>query len=191
MKPKFALLCAGLFAIASPATMAQRLVRDFQITKINREFVTAPVLAYAGGEAAPRGQGGRWLQVETEFALASAFTDELTVRYYILFNGNMFTGEVTHVNVPGGRERRSVIYMPPHVLERYGGNRPLTLNSVPNVAVQIVQQGVVKDELSLARAPAQWYAAVTPISGLLLNKNETPFAPLYWDRYEQIKMPGR
>src|ERR1043166_264967 len=191
MKPKFALLCAGLFAIASPATMAQRLVRDFQITKINREFVTTPVLAYAGGEAAPRGQGGRWLQVETEFALASAFTDELTVRYYILFNGNMFTGEVTHVNVPGGRERRSVIYMPPHVLERYGGNRPLTLNSVPNVAVQIVQQGGGKDELSLARAPPQWYAAVTPISGLLLNKNETPFAPLYWDRYEQIKMPGR
>ena len=171
--------------------MAQRLVRDFQITKINREFVTTPVLAYAGGEAAPRGQGGRWLQVETEFALTPAFTDELSVRYYILFNGNMFTGEVTHVNVPGGRERRSVIYMPPHVLERYGGNRPLTLNSVPNVAVQIVQQGVVKDELSLARAPAQWYAAVTPISGLLLNKNETPFAPLYWDRYEQIKMPGR
>jgi hypothetical protein len=191
MKPTFALLCAGLLAMASPATMAQRLVRDFQITKINREFVTTPVLAYAGGEAAPRGQGGRWLQVEAEFALAPAFTDELTVRYYILFNGNIFTGEVTHVNVPGGRERRSVIYMPPHVLERYAGNRPLTLNSVPNVAVQIVQQGVVKDELSLARAAAQWYATVTPISGLLLNKNETPFAPLYWDRYEQIKMPGR
>jgi hypothetical protein len=191
MKPKFALLCAGLFAIASPVAMAQRLVRDFQITKINREFVTTPVLAYAGGEAAPRGQGGRWLQVEAEFALASAFTDELTVRYYILFNGNIFTGEVTHVNVPGGRERRSVIYMPPHVLERYAGNRPLTLNSVPNIAVQIVQQGVVKDELSFARAAAQWYASAAPISGLLLNKNETPFAPLYWDRYEQIKMTGR
>ena len=129
--------------------------------------------------------------MEAEFAAAPAFTDELTVRYYILFNGNMFTGEVTHVNVPGGRERRSVIYMPPHVLDRYAGTRPLTPNSVSNVAVQIVQQGVVKDELSLARAAAQWYAAVTPISGLLLNKNETPFAPLYWDRYEQIKTPGR
>jgi hypothetical protein len=190
MKPKFALLCAAMFVIASPVAMAQRLVRDFQITKISRNFVTTPVFAYAGGEAAPRGQGGRWLQVEVEFA-AAAFTDELTVRYYILFNGNMFTGEVTHLNVPGGRERRSVIYMPPHVLERYAGTRPLTPNSVSNVAVQIVEQGAVKDELSLNRAAAQWYAALTPISGLLLNKNETPFAPLYWDRYEQIKMPGR
>jgi len=29
------------------------------------------------------------------------------------------------------------------------------------------------------------------ISGFVLNKNETPFAPLYWDRYEQIKVSGR
>jgi hypothetical protein len=26
-----------------------------------------------------------------------------------------------------------------------------------------------------------------PITGFVLNKNETPFAPLYWDRYPQIK----
>jgi hypothetical protein len=25
------------------------------------------------------------------------------------------------------------------------------------------------------------------IAGFVLNKNETPFAQLYWDRYEQIK----
>jgi hypothetical protein len=26
-----------------------------------------------------------------------------------------------------------------------------------------------------------------PGAGLVLNKDETPFAPLFWDRYEQIK----
>jgi len=57
--------------------------------------------------------------------------------------------------------------------------------------VQIVQQGAVKNELSLARAPAQWFATLPQISGFVLNKNETPFAPLYWDRYEQIKAFGR
>jgi hypothetical protein len=41
--------------------------------------------------------------------------------------------------------------------------------------------------LSLTRAAAQWYKAIPALSGLVLNKNETPFAPLYWDRYEQIK----
>ena len=33
-------------------------------------------------------------------------------------------------------------------------------------------------------------ATLQQVPGLLLNKNETPFAPLYWDRYEQIKPPG-
>lgn len=28
------------------------------------------------------------------------------------------------------------------------------------------------------------------IAGFVLNKNETPFAPLYRDRYAQIKTPG-
>jgi len=32
------------------------------------------------------------------------------------------------------------------------------------------------------------FAALPPISGFVLNKKETPFAPLYWDRYAQIKM---
>ncbi|MFN2541925.1 MAG: Amuc_1102 family pilus-like protein [Chthoniobacterales bacterium] len=192
MKTKSRLFFALMFLLLPGVATAQvRLVKAFQITKISRDFVTTPVLAYAGGEAAPKGQPGRWLQVEVEFAAAPAFTDQVTVKYYVLFNGNLFTGEVTHVNVPAGRERRSVIYMPPHVLERYAGNRPLNPNTVQNVAVQIVQDGDVRDELSVARAVAQWYGALSPISGLLLNKNETPFAPLYWDRYEQIKTSGR
>jgi hypothetical protein len=55
------------------------------------------------------------------------------------------------------------------------------------LAVQIIQSGAVKDELSLVRAPGQWFAALPPISGFILNKNETPFAPINWDRYAQIK----
>jgi len=45
----------------------------------------------------------------------------------------------------------------------------------------------VKDEISLVRARPQWFAALPALSGFILNKNETPFAPLFWGRYEQIK----
>ena len=103
----------------------------------------------------------------------------------------MLTGEVTHMNVPAGRENRSVMYVPPKVLLRFNGNRAVTLSSVANIAVQIVQQGTVKSELSLERAPANWFGTLPQANGLLLNKNETPFAPLYWDRYEQIKATTR
>jgi len=157
--------------------------REFQITKIIKEFIPSPDY----GIGPYRGAGNeRWLEVEAEFNAAPEWTDELTLKYYILFNGRLLTGEVTHINIPSGLNR-SVMFVLPAALARYAGNRPLLPNTIQNVAIQIVQGGAVKDELSVARAPGQWFAALPPISGFVLNKNETPFAPLYWDRYAQIK----
>jgi hypothetical protein len=105
----------------------------------------------------------------------------------MLINGKLLTGEVTHVNIPAARENRSVMYVTPKTLQRLLLGRPLTNNALQNVAVRLTQQGALKSELSLNRAPAQWYATIPEVTGLVLNKNETPFAPLYWDRYCQIK----
>ena len=79
------------------------------------------------------------------------------------------------------------MYVSPRALARFVGNRGLTPNAIENVAIQIAQRGSIKDEMSLSRAPAQWFAGLPALPGFILNKNETPFAPLYWDRYEQIK----
>ena len=157
--------------------------REFQITKITKNLIPTP--DYGPGQYRATANE-RWLEVEVEFNAAPEWTDELTLKYYILFNGRLLTGEVTHVNISGGLNR-SVMYALPMALARFAGNRPLLPNIFQNIAVQIVQGGAVKDELSLVRAPAQWFAALPPITGFVLNKNETPFAPLYWDRYAQIK----
>jgi hypothetical protein len=153
--------------------------------------VSTPQFTYTGAQQYPTNQRDRWLEVEVEFSAAPAFTDELTFKYFILLNGKLLTGEVTHTNVAAGRENRSVMYVSPRTLARFMGNRAMTETAVQNIAVQIVQQGAVKGELSLARTAPQWYAAMPAVSGFVLNKNETPFAPLYWDRYEQIKSSGR
>ena len=176
----------ALIFLALPlTTQAQVRVggREFQITKITKNLIATPdygIGQYLGPS------NGRWLEVEVEFMSAPEWTGELTLKYYILFNGRLLTGEVTHINISSGLNR-SVMYVLPVALGRFAGNRPLLPNIFQNVAVQIVQGGTVKDELSLARAPAQWFAALPPIPGFVLNKNETPFAPLYWDRYPQIK----
>jgi hypothetical protein len=73
------------------------------------------------------------------------------------------------------------------VLSRFANKRAITETLCQNVAVQIVQGGVVKAEAYLNRAQPQWFEALPQVSGLVLNKDQTPFAPLYWDRYEQIK----
>ena len=164
---------------------------EFQVTKISREFITAPEFNYAGAQQHRGDDRERWLEVEVEFAAVPEFTNELTFKYFILLNGRLLTGEVTHVNVPAGRENRSVMYVAPRTLSRVMGNKPVTANAVQNIAVQIVQQGTVKHELSLQRAAANWYTTMPQVAGFVLNKNETPFAPLYWSRYEQIKAAGR
>jgi hypothetical protein len=160
----------------------------FRITKITKSLITAPQFNYAGAERYAANQRDHWLQVEVEFTALPQFTDELTFKYYILFNGTLLSGDVTHVNIPAGRENRSVMYVPPRALERFANNRPITESLCQNVAVQIVQQGAVKTEASLARAQPGWFASLQAAApGFVLDKNQTPFAPLYWDRYEQIK----
>ena len=159
----------------------------FQLTRVTKNLITAPEFSYGGAEQFRAGERRLWLEVEAEFVALPEFTDELTFKYFILFNGKLLTGEVTHVNISAGRENHSVMYVPPVVLARFNNNRPLAPNAVQNVAVQIVQRGTIKSELSLMRAAPQWYNAVQGIAGFVLNKNETPFAPLYWERYPQIK----
>ena len=181
------LTMAALFCGVQLASAQTRPGADFQITKINRNLVSTPQFNYTGAQQYPANQRDRWLEVEVEFSAAPAFTDELTFKYFILLNGKLLTGEVTHTNIAAGRENRSVMYVSPRTLARFMGNRAITENAVQNIAVQIVQQGAIKGELSLARTPPQWYAAMPQVSGFVLNKNETPFAPLYWERYEQIK----
>jgi hypothetical protein len=190
MKTQSLLLFAAALLVP-PDILAQARGGDFQINKITKNLITNPQYTYNGAEQYQANQRDRWLEVEVEFAAVPEFTDELTFKYFILINGKLLTGEVTHANVMAGRDNRSVMYVPPDALLRVLNNRAVTTTSVQNITVQIVQQGAVKDELNLVRAAAQWYTTIPALTGFVLNKNETPFAPLYWDRYERIKMPSR
>jgi hypothetical protein len=190
MKTQSLLLFAAVLLVPLDLR-AQARGSDFQITKITKNLITNPQYTYNGAEQYQANQRDRWLEVEVQFAAAPEFTDELMFKYFILINGKLLTGEVTHANIMAGRENRSVMYVPPDALLRVLNNRPVASTSVQNIAVQIVQQGTVKDEFNLVRAAAQWYTTIPALSGFVLNKNETPFAPLYWDRYERIKIPSR
>jgi len=161
--------------------------RDFQLLRIAPNFISSPQFTYTGAQQYVADLRERWLEVEVTLAAAPEFSDELTVKYFILFNGKLLTGEVTHTNIPAGRENRSVIYVTPKTLQRLMLGRTVTNAALQNITVQLLQQRGIKDEMTLTRAPAQWYAAMPQTAGLTLNKNETPFAPLYWDRYLQIK----
>ena len=79
------------------------------------------------------------------------------------------------------------MYVSPRSLEKLTGGRPLTGSSIENVWVDVSRQG----QSLTNNQPAAFRPGPVPnlprISGLVLNKDETPFAPLYYDRYEAIK----
>jgi hypothetical protein len=184
---KTGFFAVALILVAQVAAAQTRPAPEFQLTKITKNLITTPQFAFTGAQQYPTNERDRWLEVEVEFTATPEFTDELTFKYFILLNGRLLTGEVTHISVAAGRENRSVMYVSPRALTRFMGKGAITPNAIQNIAVQIVQQGAIKDEMSLTRAAPQWYASLPRVSGFVLNKNETPFAPLYWDRYEQIK----
>ena len=188
MHRKIALTILG-FALASPL-LAQNRAADFRLTKIERDLILSPQYNYSGAERKNESRE-RWLRIDVQFSSVSDYTDELTFKYYVAINGKVLSGEVTHVNILAGREHWSVMYLPPHALAQSLQGRPASTSLMENIAVQLVQKGEVKDELSLARAKPQWFADFPAVTGLLLRKDETPFAPLFSDFYEQIKPAAR
>jgi hypothetical protein len=56
----------------------------------------------------------------------------------------------------------------------------------------LVAKGQVLDTKSFkAQGATQWWQTQQQVPGKVLNKNQTPFGPLLWDRYEQIKIPNQ
>jgi hypothetical protein len=181
---------------------AQQTNTEFQISKITPDLATTPDYTFSLGPKGKRVQKNKdWLEVEVAFdwqprSAKPEFLDELTFNYYILLNnkdrenpkGTLLTGSVTHVAIPQGKGMNSVMYISPRTLERFfGGKIPSTANAaVEDVGVTITKQGQLVAEGSW-KGRGQWWSNYQQVSGYVLNKSETPFAPLVWDYYEAIK----
>jgi len=196
------MLCCTTASIAQTAS-------EVTISKIDPQLVTAPAISYTGAPSKlvpPR----KWAEIETTFAWQPAnpgekYTDDLTVNYYVLLNnkgaqypqGALLTGQTTLASVPaksldpGNAQLKTVIYISPRSLERlFGGKAPTDMNSaVTDIGVTFSKQGQVIFQKSLKSASGAWWPQYQQTPGLLMNKADTPFAPLNWDYYEGTKKP--
>jgi hypothetical protein len=176
---------------------------DYKITKIAPAVIRTPIYQFQGDQRRTS-QSEQWLEVEVEFnAKQPEWTDELTLKYYILLadgaTQKLLIGEVTHINVPSTKANPratslySVMYVPPRNLQKLLslGGRSLTTSAIVNIGIEVLKQGQLVAQESWKPARGPWWQTMQQISGQVLNKNETPFAPLYWDRYEAIKAQTR
>ncbi|MGB8170625.1 MAG: Amuc_1102 family pilus-like protein [Chthoniobacteraceae bacterium] len=179
------LLSACALTVTAIAASAQTPVGpgSVKLGKVQPEVVKTPEYNITGGPQ-KRSKIGQWLEVEVEFETKPEDIDELTFKYTILMEKKLLDGEVTHIAIPKGRDHYSVIYVSPRAIEKLTGGKPLTGGSIENVWVEVSKQGQILDK-------ASFRPGVPPnlphLAGLVLNKDETPFAPLFYDRYEAIK----
>jgi len=157
---------------------------DVKIDKITPSLVKTPEYNITGGQA-KRFKTAEWLEVEVEFTTIPEIIDELTFNYKIMINRQLLVGDVTHIEIPKGREHYSVAYVAPRGLESVNkGKSTFNMAAVEGIWIEVSKQGqvIAKDQTAKIALPN-----LPTVQGRVLSKSQTPFALLYWDRYEALK----
>jgi hypothetical protein len=143
-----------------------------------------------------------WLEVETEFDSIQEFP-ELTFKYSLILTGKngvppkLLEGEVVHVDVAPGRERHSVMYIAPKTLNRLSDNKMFSVNNIYGIYVEISSGGqIIAFGQKSAKGTYENFvksrdALTDKVTDAFLNKNQTPFAPLFFDYHEAVKPSAR
>ena len=188
---KFTLHAIVLLACALPCFAQQ--ANDIVIKKVEVDFPPTP--EFATNIPALRAPVQKWVKMETVFDSAADFTDELAFTYYVLFGEpgreRVLVGNVTNVSIVKGRDLHTVMYISPKSIQKLLGRKPVSSN------VPILQVSVVASKPGTALpisvqhykpgAQGEWWTNGKQEEGYIVNKSETPFAPLFWDYYEAIK----
>lgn len=136
----------------------------------------------------PQAQAKDWARIAVQYETDVEWSDELEFRYMVLVKNpktsayTMFSATVNYIDIPKGKRHTSTVFLRPNTLDRYG--------AVEWAGVKIYLKG--KDApVAATQMPESdlrpWTATVTIIPGVLLNRDQTPFALVAIDNYETIK----
>jgi hypothetical protein len=193
---KISLLAFAIFTLAAQGAPASAQVatvvtsRNVKIEKILPAVVGTPEFQISNTPP-KRSPLQKWLEIEVEFAVEGVdLIDELTFKFDVKMNGKLYPGEITHVNIPKGRDRYTVMYISPRNLERITEGKVLNAAMIEDIWITISKQGQALAISSLKKKlPA--VPNLPQFPGLLTPKSETPFSVLWTDRYEAVKLPTR
>lgn len=163
----------------------------------------SPEFMLSGGGRQKPFKSKNWLEIETKINIGGGAAskgkvcERLTVKWYVAVKnpdkaGTMLllTKDVEHVNIPYDEEVYCSVYLSPVSIKRITGSDRPGKSSVEYVGYEVLVNGVkVLEETSKGRV-GWWNAASDKISRNesvpLLNKAETPFRAMWWDRYAEV-----
>jgi hypothetical protein len=168
-------------------------------------FDELPSPQFSGGGKEKSFKPKNWLEIEVKLkvslapAPASKTCDRITVKWYLAVKnpdkiGTMllFTKDVDYVNIPLDEEVYCSVYLSPASLKRLTGTDRGGKNAVDYVGYEIMVNGEKKAEDS-SKGKAGWWSVesdkISRSSAVpLLNKMETPFSNMWWDRYAEVSV---
>jgi hypothetical protein len=188
----FAFAALSIAAVGAPALVPVPITaKNVRIEKILPAVVGTPEFQISNTPP-KRSQLQKWLEIEVEFAVEGVeLIDELTFKFDVKMNGKLYPGEITHVNIPKGKDRYTVMYISPRNLERITDGKPLNAGMIENIWITISKQGQALAISSLKEKNIKVVPNLPQFPGLLTPKSETPFSVLWSDRYEAVKLPTR
>lgn len=145
-----------------------------------------------------------WLEVEAGIKLPAAnaeqkkagFINQVTVKWYVAVKNPEGKGviklakTINHINVPIDEEIFSSVYMSPSALKRLTGSDKASKGAVEAVGIEVLVDGEKVAQQAVKQKEGWWNAGSLSDQSdkfPLLNKDETPFAMLWYDRYAEIQ----
>ena len=190
------------FAPAAPA----QTVKKIEASDPTFEDLQSPSVAGNTGKKSWKPKD--WLEVEVKVKLEpgrsaprDGHVDRLTVRWYVAVENKidkagqkyfLMEKEVTHVNVPLDEDFYLSCYLSPATIKRLTGSERAGKNSITAVGGEITVVGASAHArfTSQGSVSKPWWQSPTmqrTNKYPLLDKNETPFKFLWWDRYLEIE----
>jgi hypothetical protein len=198
-----AITCAAIGVLSHSAANAQKY--DVEPGKPVFDDLQSP--EFSGGKQ--KGFKPKdWLEIEASIkvqmspAPPSQTAERILVKWYVAVEHPdkkgaylLLTKDITHVNVPLNEETFTSVYLSPSSVKRLTGSDRGGKKAVYLVGYEVLINGEKVAAESNKEKPGWWNATSEKISRSdtvpLLDKSETTFANMWWDRYAEILVEPR
>lgn len=191
-------ICALAVVLSAGNAAAQRA----NVVGDKPAFEDLPSPEFAGGKQKvfkPKD----WLELEAKLRISQSPTplsktcERLTVKWYVAVKNPekpgamlLLTKDVEHVNAPLDEDVYCSVYLSPASIKRLTGFDRAGKSSVEAVGYEVLINGERLLQETSKFKPGWWSAASDKISRSdtvpLLDKSETPFAAMWWDRFIEV-----
>jgi len=201
-KNRFSLLAAITCAIATLVSAPHADAQAYKVEAEKPDFEDIPSPEFSGGKQKSF-KPKEWLEIEASIKIQMSpapptkTAERILVKWYVAVENPdkkgtylLLTKDITYVNVPLDEEVFSSVYLSPASVQRLSGSDRAGKSLVYLVGYEVLINGEKRAEESSKEKAGWWNTASDKISRSesvpLLDKSETAFAHMWWDRYAEI-----